>query len=37
MPTNLGYERYMKECELLDVTDEIKRRVARKKLSETRS
>jgi hypothetical protein len=37
LPTNSGYERYMKECELLDVTDEIKRRVARKKLSQSRS
>jgi hypothetical protein len=37
LPSNLAYERYMMECELLDVTDEIKRRVAQKKLSQSRS
>jgi len=37
LPSNSAYERYMKECELRDVTDEIKRRVAQKKLYQSRS
>ena len=37
LPTNSGYELYMKECELLDVTDKIKQREKKKKLSQSRS
>lgn len=37
LPSDVDYKFYLMECELRDVTDEIKRRVAQKKLSQSRS